>query len=66
LKNTSIQKFGRAMQRVWTSNKKTTNEECKKSNTKEQHEEHKQMTLNSCTKSDENMDEQCKENEGAT
>lgn len=54
------------MQRVWTSNENITNEQCKKSNTKEQHEECKQMTLKSCTKSDENMDEQCKENEGAT
>jgi hypothetical protein len=52
------------MQRVWMSNKKTTNEQCKKSNTKEQHEKCKQMTQKSCTKSDENMDEQCKENEG--
>jgi hypothetical protein len=64
LKNTLVQKFGRTMQRVWMSNKKTTNEQCKKSNTKEQHEKCKQMTQKSCTKSDENMDEQCKENEG--
>lgn len=54
------------MQRVWTSNENITNEQCKKNNTKEQHEECKQMTLKSCTKSDENMDEQCKENEETT
>lgn len=35
-------------------------------NTNEQHERCRQMTQKSCTKNDENMDEQCKENEGAT